>query len=336
MYLLSNTSDFNTLIATTLKNINATKGKGKDYIGRRELEQAIAPAVSGGKSHAALAAELGALVRSFQSKQEINTSDFNTLIATTLKNINATKGKGKDYIDRRELEQAIAPAVSGGKSHAALAAELKLQPKTANGALVRSFQSKQEIKSFADKIAGVAKSITLFNNYKSDSEYLLTNLKECLATNEQLNTYKKTLPPEFGAICEVFLSLEDSISSNTVSNVAIKGADVEATHVMDEKKYQSVISLEYGKNSLSFNLDWRSCDLGTRVLDLYDTFINGKHIDEWVDDAFTNPLPSTGRMLETILIGISEVLIHRGLNDISKEGATISPELLMLLNKELS
>lgn len=261
-----------------------------------------------------------------------NSASLSALVSSTLKNLNARSGKQK--IDRRELEQAISPGLSNGKSHAALVSDLVNAPRTSGGALIKATKDVQEANILSNRMGDIASQIRKFRNYDEDSTYFLSKLKEVIVASGIPN---ENTDPLIKETYDIFNNLIDSIDSKTVKSVEIDGADIEDIGSEDGyRQFSTEISIVYGKNSLSFYLTWTIED-GTRVDDIDEIMINNLAIDDWVEETYGkfDHVHASQKIIESGLNSICESILFQGIKDISNKNPDISPELMTLLGKEL-
>lgn len=173
--------------------------------------------------------------------------DFNAFIRVTLEHLN--KSTKRPHIKRRELEQAVSPALSKGKSHAALSSELK---KADNSSLSEELNSIQNLLSYDDR-----GSIDDKNNFLNDLR------------NSIFNDVKNNVDFESSMNVSDFLdSIAELCQANYISNLNVNTAPNPAWFSFEEdknKKEDYFFSFETPLGS--FNLTYR-----VLILEEYESY----------------------------------------------------------------
>ena len=173
------------------------------------------------------------------------TNQLNTLIKHLRSNIKSISGTD---VDRRTMEEAIAPCVNMGHDHPTLAAYLKKQPKTKEGFLASKATTElaSELRSLTEAVDSAAKYPVLKGK-------LLSSLRRCLNARHVTENGYSVCEPEHigitGAIVE-WLNTQGSDAKTEASCVHLDSAGfIHQTQItliwkQDGKDHQVALRLE--------------------------------------------------------------------------------------------
>ncbi|MCY9864990.1 hypothetical protein OTK49_20960 [Vibrio coralliirubri] len=278
--------------------------------------------------------ELSRAIRSYP----INKKEFNRYVRIASDHLNSRDGKQK--IDRRDMEQALAPALFDGKAHAVVINELKSAPKTAEGVLAKHITEENRVE-FNTKLNHLYESIAMHNLTDTNIKFFLEDFRTQVSqvTDEELAA--GDIPAQLQFIPDHLVELANKLQGDARPMIKITGVD-KAVFVGTTGTGQHLAKFHVA-SSTGKSIEWQvgyrkhvDGDLDAISVTSADVHIDGKEISEWLrsNDTPENLIEEGCTIVERILQGLTACLVMVNTPDINNK-LKLSPELAQMLINEL-
>lgn len=262
-----------------------------------------------------------------------NNSDLNSFIKALKNELNKLGTKPASDLNRRDIEGVVSPAISGGKSHDCLAAELKKKPRSIEGILAT-----KSTRKFSKNLSSLAHQVELLNDYRIDAAFAIEKLKNGLDSTtytSHLNECQKLKD----LLNELYEFTKESDPLKFVS-ISISGMDEPTeTHDYGTKDYNVSVSISWSGNELSFGMKVVHDDVdGTSIECIEDVTLNKNPVYDFVfeETKCTEVSDNITDSMHDILSDLMGELLFHGVRDLCpKVHSKISPDLLLDLIDEL-
>lgn len=227
--------------------------------------------------------------------------DFNAFIRVTLEHLN--KSTKRPHIKRRELEQAVSPALSKGKSHAVLSSELKANKQSS------ILEAIKEIESLLPH--------HLSESYIQESKELKKTMESILKLEFNILHSDSVDGMISGRVESFFFGFYYDMEGDLMPNIYFHKKDDPLDFLFEEDRLkEGEIEYSFGSNALEFDFVYNPDNTG----ELDDTITRIKPSDHIIEQTlhfsedekcqFTQVLKSTARRLV-------DSLTYNGPRDIS-------------------
>lgn len=268
-----------------------------------------------------------------------NAKEYNKFVSAILSGFKKVK-KNSQSLDRRDIERTIAPAISNGKVHDVVIAELKKQPKTCTGLV-----AKHATKNFADNLTALSTQVALMVDYQQELKAMTRHMSNFFKDKQAYYTDNYPVGSSVRAIVESLCATLNLDDCEKHISMSVDGLDEPCDiHGYGSEDFRVNFEIKWADNSLTFECDIESGDLdGKSATSITDIKLNITYIEDlveydrinfgrsgnWFDDSFER--------IEYDLMMMVEHLLNNSLTDMCGEiDSKVSPALMQQLMKELA
>lgn len=278
--------------------------------------------------------ELSRTIRSYP----INRKEFNRYVRITSDRLNSRNGKQK--IDRRDVEQALAPALFDGKEHAVVINELKNAPKTAEGVFAKHITEANRIE-FNTKLNHLYEAIAMHNLTDTSVKFFLDDFRIQVSQITEEEKSADDIPAQLQFIPDHLVGLANELQKDTRPMIKITGMET-AVFVGNTGIGQHLAKLHVASTtgkSIEWQVSYRKHADG--YLEAFtvtsdDVRIDGKEVSNWLQDNNTPEIliEDGHTTIERLLQNITTCLVMVDTPDINNK-LKLSPQLAQMLVDEL-
>ena len=278
--------------------------------------------------------ELNRAIRSYP----INRKEFNRYVRIASDRLNSRKGKQK--IDRRDMEQALAPALFDGLEHAVVINELKSAPKTAEGVFAKHITEENRVE-FNTKLNHLYESIAMHNLTDTNIKFFLEDFRTQVSQVTDEEKAAGDILAQLQFIPDHLTELANELQEDTRPIINITGVD-KAVFVGTTGTGQHLAKFHVGSSS-GKSIEWQvgyrkyvDGYLDAIVVTSTDVRIDGKEVSEWLrgNDTLENLIEEGHSIVERLLQSLTACLVMVDTPDINNK-LQLSPQLAQMLVNEL-